>query len=128
MVARTVTMLNRNSFLTIWVGPPIIYIFRRLCIYIFKIVYNLAPSYLKCNVSFRSSCHNHNTRGGSLSIFLQRVNSTGLNSFSYTATKHWNSIPHHIRACNSVGSFKSRLKAHLFNRLLANFNDDFLSL
>ena len=41
-------------------------------------------------------------------------------SFAYIGPKLWNNAPSAIREIASVDSFKSKLKAHLFNKYLAN--------
>ncbi|CDQ96715.1 unnamed protein product [Oncorhynchus mykiss] len=53
--------------------------------------------------------------------FLQKVRSTiskqtaGGRAFSYRAPFLWNGLPIHVRDADSVSTFKSLLKTHLFS-------------
>ena len=81
----------------------------------FKILHNLAPSYLSELIhiytpsrTLRSSSTNQ--------LFAPSANLTtmGSRAFSRSAPRLWNSLPPDIRTSDSVSTFKSRLKTHLF--------------
>ena len=45
-----------------------------------------------------------------------RTQSFGDRSFSHSAPSVWNTLPPEIRSCDTVSSFKSHLKTHLFRQ------------
>lgn len=42
--------------------------------------------------------------------------SYGERAFSVVAPRLWNKLPHHLRACDSLNEFKTKLKTHLFRK------------
>jgi hypothetical protein len=94
--------------------------------HMFKIVHNRAPSYLCNSFTKVESCHNHNTRSGSLAIYIPSINSFGQKSFFYSASKLWNSLPYIIQSAHSLNTFKYKLKSFLSDQFLKDHNSDFL--
>ena len=91
-------------------------------LFVYKIKHDLAPSYLKAVVSFRSSSSSSTTRRlRSASIAHLQLSPGprtrtryGDRAFSVIAPTIWNNLPTHIRDAPSLDSFKSLLKTHLF--------------
>lgn len=45
---------------------------------------------------------------------MSRLKTKGDRAFAFAAPKLWNSLPVDVRASETIQSFKSRLKTHLF--------------
>ena len=94
----------------------------KILLFVYKIKHDLAPSYLKALVSFRSSSSSSTTRRlRSASIAHLQLSPGprtrtryGDRAFSVIAPTIWNNLPTHIRDAPSLDSFKSLLKTHLF--------------
>ena len=56
----------------------------------------------------------HNTRSGSLSYFVPRVNSSGQNSFMYTGIRKWNKLTTNLQEISEINSFKANIKQFLW--------------
>jgi len=86
--------------------------------YVYKALHGLAPQYLTdfCQpvslVSGRSGLRS-STRGDL--IVVSTSTNFGRRSFAVSAPAAWNQLPSDIRNLQSLGSFKHRLKTHLFN-------------
>ncbi len=53
---------------------------------------------------------------GSSQLEIPRVHTKqGESAFSYYAARSWNQLPEEIRCAKTLGTFKSRLKTHLFS-------------
>jgi hypothetical protein len=83
----------------------------------YKCIHQLAPTYLSELIqtyhpgrSLRSSSE------GLLKVPNMRLKTAGDRAFTASAPTLWNRLPKHIRECNTVESFKSVLKTHLFQR------------
>ena len=81
----------------------------------FKCMNNAGPAYLKELLipykparTLRSSASNLLTEPKSATV------SYGDRAFSVAGPKLWNQLPDNVRNCDSVNSFKSKLKTHLF--------------
>ena len=80
----------------------------------YKLLHNNQPSYLsellhsyKPTINLRSA--------NKLLLTVPPIHSEiGRRSFSYSAPHIWNSLPDHLRAADSLPSFTSQLKTHLF--------------
>jgi len=46
--------------------------------------------------------------------------SLGLRRFSVAGPQFWKRLPHELRQCNTISSFKSNLKTYYFRRLMDN--------
>ena len=87
------------------------------------------------STSFQSlaSSHSHDTRRSSCDYFISKEIANSPTSFSFTAIKHWNSLPPCLKQIQKFGIFKTRLKQLLlssdwfltcydsFSRLSQNF-------
>ena len=87
----------------------------KVLLFTFMAIHNLAPPYLSdlLNVisptrSLRSSSSIH------LSVPPAHLSTMGGRAFSRSAPQLWNSLPPDLRNSDSLLSFKSRLKTHLF--------------
>lgn len=95
--------------------PVVFRIQFKMLLLVFKSLHNLAPSYLTDLLILH-------TPGRALRSADQllldcprsRLKTRGDRAFSVAGPKLWNSLPLNIRAANSVDSFKSLLKTHLF--------------
>ena len=84
----------------------------------YKIRHNFAPAYLN-ELLFNYTPHRllRSSSLNLLSIPKTKTVTYGDRSFSVIAPKLWNDLPIIIKQCSTVDSFKSRLKAFLFNRV-----------
>ena len=89
-------------------------LFSNLCM-VYKIVNGLAPPPLLQFVNFRSLDSIKSTR---ISSFRDchvpfRRTAFGQSAFSVKATTQWNALPNDIKNCDSLSSFKTKLKSLL---------------
>ena len=83
----------------------------------FKAINNIAPDYLCSKLKLARQCHNRVTRfsvHNNLTIPL-KSNSFGKNTFISTSTPLWNNLPVQLKTANSILTFKSLLRKHIFN-------------
>ena len=95
----------------------------KLCL-VFKIRKGLAPSYLSQGFRPILDCHSHATRASTYDYLVSGDISTSPTSFTYTAVKHWNSLPPSLKCIPSLMNFKKRLREHTMSSywlLLAPF-------
>ncbi|XP_061587561.1 uncharacterized protein LOC133452331 isoform X1 [Cololabis saira] len=80
-----------------------------------KALHNLAPTYL-CDLlkEYTPSRTLRSTSAGLLFTPTSHLSSMGARAFSCTAPRLWNSLPPHIRQIDSITTFKTQLKTHLF--------------
>ena len=96
-------------------------LFSNLCLS-FRILNGLAPPPLRQFVHFRSEQSIKSTRISSTrdcSVPFRR-SSFGQSAFTVKATTQWNALPDSIKNCDSIGSFKNKLKNHLLDTQLCN--------
>ena len=81
----------------------------------FKILHNLAPSYLAELIHTHTPSRTLRS-SSTIQLFTPSANLTtmGSRAFSRSAPSLWNSLPLPIRTSDTVSTFKSRLKTHLF--------------
>ncbi|KAK7124121.1 hypothetical protein R3I93_022282 [Phoxinus phoxinus] len=95
---------------------PIIYrINYKILILTFKVIHNLAPSYLFDLLHIPT--HTRTLRSSSFIHFTVprvRLVTMGSRAFSFSAPQLWNSLPPDLRNIDSLSLFKSKLKTHLF--------------
>ena len=86
----------------------------KLCLLTYKTLTNQQPTYLYNSLSFPS--HSVSTRSSdSLVLSIPYVRSSlGKRPFSVIGPRLWNSLPPDTRNSNSLPTFRSRLKTHLF--------------
>ena len=123
--ARLVTLTKRSDHITPvlqslhWLPIHQRITFKILLI-VYKICNNLAPSYLKDLISFRSSTSTRSLRSSStlqLSHGPRTCTRYGDRAFSVISPSLWNKLPLHIRNADNVDKFKSSLKTYLFTQL-----------
>ena len=81
----------------------------------YKSLHNETPRYLSDLLHIRS--HHYNIRASRRTTLEipRTTKSAGDRSFSATAPRLWNSLPHHITAAKTTEQLKKLLKYHLFN-------------
>ena len=91
----------------------------KILLIVFKALNGQAPNYILELLTLKFNSHSHNLRSSNDTLLLQlpthRTKVTmGDRAFSCAAPKIWNKLPFDIRNSQSVSSFKTRLKTHLF--------------
>ena len=82
--------------------------------HMYKILNGLAPAYMERGTAI-SAIHSHVTRqSNTKNLHKERTGSAGATSFHQTGAHIWNNLPVDIRESSSLGSFKHKLKIHLF--------------
>ena len=82
---------------------------------VFRIRSGNAPQYLSTSFQALASSHSHDTRRSSSDYFISKDLANSPNSFSFTAIKHWNSLPLALKQITKFGTFKTRLKEFLLS-------------
>ena len=87
----------------------------KLVVLTFKTQQTSSPQYLNKHISLRTSARN--TRSSSVPLLCMpfRRTSFARRSFSTAPPLTWNSLPPAVLNCDSLSTFKSRLKTHLFS-------------
>ena len=93
----------------------------KILLLVYKVLHQLAPSYLVDLISVMP-CSSYNLRRNNNGVLLRYLpahskKTLGDRSFSRAATKLWNYLPFEIRCSNSIVSFKSQLKIFLFKKV-----------
>ena len=73
------------------------------------------PVYLRSLLNYYQPSRSLRSSGQQLLSLPTVSTEYGKRSFSYSASRLWNSLPSDIRTCPSVNSFRSHLKTHLFS-------------
>ena len=86
----------------------------------FKCLNDLAPKYLKELLKLRKAfrCTRSACDDLLLEVGKTRLATAGDCAFVNVGPFLWNRLPYSVRACNTVDTFKSRLKTHLFKQYL----------
>lgn len=92
------------------------YFFCQTMIFIYKIINNLLPNYLKIKLTPVSNTHNINTRNAtSCNFYVNRTQkSSSSKSLFFKGVIEFNSLPREIKDCRSLNIFKKKLKAYVF--------------
>ena len=81
----------------------------------FRCLKGLAPSYLsELLLPYCPSRARRSSNSLLLTVSKSRTKSYGDRAFQNAAPKLWNKLPISIRQCNTLATFKSKLKHHLF--------------
>ena len=83
----------------------------------FKGINNIAPNYLCSKFKLDRQCHNRVTRfsvQNNLTVPLAS-NSFKNKTFISISTPLWNNLPAQLKTINSILTFKSLLRKHIFN-------------
>ena len=91
----------------------------KILLIVFKALNGQAPSYILELLTFKSNSHSHNLRSSNDTLLLKMPTyktkvTLGDRAFSCAAPRIWNNLPLTIRNSQSVTSFKTKLKTHLF--------------
>ena len=81
---------------------------------IFKVIHDLAPSYLCELIRYQSTSHDLRSNNDVLLDIPKHKSYIGSCAFVFSAPKLWNSLPEDVHTCLSLTTFKSKLKTHLF--------------
>ena len=86
----------------------------KICVITYKTIHNGTPS---CPVNTRRN--NPNNVFLHKPVYDRKVHRSVThfnNSFAYAAPNLWNSLPFDVRSANTLGSFRRKLKSHLFSQ------------
>ena len=88
----------------------------KISLIVFKCIHKMAPGYLDTLLSSPyQSNYRLRSREDTTLLHIPRANSKkGEASFDFCGPKTWNSLPAHLRRCQSVELFKRNLKTYLF--------------
>ena len=92
--------------------------------HMFNIFNDKSPDYMKGQFPLLSS--GHHTRNNVSNFAVPRVESFGINSFKYTGTKLWNSLPLSVKSLRSKFDFKKAVKSYLISEILVCDRNDFM--
>jgi len=87
----------------------------KLAVLTFKTQQTSSPQYLNKHISLRPSARNTRSLSVPLLCMPFRRTSFARQSFSTVAPLTWNSLPPAVLNCDSLSTFKSRLKTYLFS-------------
>ena len=94
----------------------------KVLLLVFKCLNGKAPIYLAEIMKFKVTLK---TRSSKDKLLLQvpwtKRSTFGDRAFSVYGPRHWNKLPKHIRESDSVDSFKSSLKTHLFTEYFSRY-------
>ena len=87
---------------------------------LYKILNAQGPSYLRDMFTFCQEISETSTRNSELNLLIPNENYAAIHSkaFRVYIPKVWNLLPHTVRACNNVTTFKKMLKSHILNNNL----------
>ena len=90
----------------------------KLCLLTFKALHGMAPEYISelCHRDINNAARSRlrSATHGDLQLPITRTQ-FGDRAFAVAGPRAWNSLPSAVRSTNSLASFKSLLKTHLFN-------------
>lgn len=86
---------------------------------VYKSLNNVGPNYIRNLLNLYIPNRNLRSLKDQCRLTVARpLRRIGLQSFEYSAPLFWNSLPENIRSSPSIEMFKSRLKTHLFTRVM----------
>jgi hypothetical protein len=86
----------------------------------FKCMTDYVPAYISSQFIKRQEVSNHHTRNSQQLNMPLFKTATGQRTFYYKIVSLWNSLDSSLKLCESVDSFKHRLKTKLLHELLSN--------
>lgn len=91
-------------------------------ILMFKTMNNLAPTYMNSLFHYTNEIHNRNLRSTTENLLYVPKPKCEIyrNSFAYSGSKLWNSIPQNIKSCHSVQQFKDKYLEWIRNTSCSN--------
>ncbi len=121
--ARLVTLSRKYSSITpimkqlhwLPIDQRIIY---KISLLVFKAIHGKSPSYIRDLIQPYVPARDHLRSAADKFRLVEHagINSWGSRSFQVAAGKVWNGLPHSIRAIQTIDTFKSTLKTHLFSK------------
>ena len=87
----------------------------------YKAMNNLAPSYLTELLNIYKPGRTLRPRSNHMLVIPKTKGKTYDKSFYYMAPVLWNNLPTHIRSADTITSFRSLLKTHLFRNTYPDF-------
>ena len=88
----------------------------KILLHTFKSLKQQSPSYMQEMIQVYSTSRNLRSSNAPVRLVQPKTKlKFGERSFSASAPKLWNSLPSHLKNCNTVESFKKHLKTHYFN-------------
>lgn len=90
----------------------------KILLIVYKCLNNMAPEYLADAIKLRKTRSLRSTTMEYLEERKSRTVNYGDRSFVVAGPKLWNGLPLHIRKSSSIGTFKTKLKTHLFKTFL----------
>ena len=89
----------------------------KILLHTFKSIHNLAPPYLSDLLHINTPTLSLRSASSlSLTVPTARLSTMGARAFSRSAPHLWNSLPPDLRNTDSIDSFKTHLKTHLFRQ------------
>ena len=117
--ARLIFKIGRRDHISLylyelhWLPVELRVIFK-LCTIIFKCITCNNPPYLSSAIHLYIPSRNLRSSTQQNLIVPRFCNSYGKRTFNYMSSYLWNSLPPHIKLCNSMTVFKKLLKTYLF--------------
>ena len=118
--ARLITRTKKSDHITpVLINPhwlPIEHrVIFKLLLYTYKALHGLAPDYLASLLTFYKPVRTlRSSRSNNLSVPRSRTSTYGDRTFACVSPRLWNQLPDFIRYSETLDSFKTRLKTHLF--------------
>ena len=91
-----------------------------------RIVHGGAPCYLTESFGMVSQVHDVETRHRTLSVSLPSTGRNGSKAFKLNGMKSLSKLPLKIKKLNSLAPFKEAVRLYLIDRLVSEYNSDFL--
>ena len=119
--ARLVTLTRKYDSITPvlkelhWL-PVIFRIRYKVLLQVFESLNRMAPEYLSDKLTLKSNRGLRSDDKKIIVIPISRLKSYGDRAFSVAGPTLWNQLPIDIRLCESLDSFKRKLKTHLFTQ------------
>ena len=88
----------------------------KVALFVFKIVNNMAPSYICDLVETRTESHELRSSSPAIRLVVRkaRLPTYGNRAFSFYAPRIWNKLPWELRQMTNCERFKKALKTHYF--------------
>ena len=95
--------------------PLFCHLIFKLLLYTYKALHGLSPDYLANLLTFYKPVRTlRSSRSNNLSVPRSRTSTYGDKTFACVSPRLWNQLPDFIRYSETLDSFKTRLKTHLF--------------
>jgi len=82
-------------------------------ILVFKVLNNLAPSYIRATLTMSNDIHNASMRNVKHNLILPEMRtSTAKNAFKFSAARNWNELLKDIKEAQSISTFSLKFKIY----------------